>query len=630
MKNYVVSNALPGAFATVQDALCAAKQASLAEKEAVCIEIHGMQQLRETLRITAENLPGADHPVTIKGADENAGFTGGMPVTGFSRWKDNIWRVNVPEIEYTRHLYIDGKSAKRPATPFRKPYRWDVLEADDFVFSNLPGEEEKLMRVSDGPNHEDFIPDWSGIATTHTEIAEWKNLRDLEMVFEVGWVHRVVPVDWVTPLPDGRLYIKPLEPAFRSARGMEGVRIGGCPNCIENVFALLGEPLEWYFDRSEKMLYVGFAEGDSPENHEIVMPLVEQLLLVEGKLDRKPCHLRFENLQFMHTTWLFPQKYGVPEVQANQMKFTSIPEGMELEKPYEADYQKVIGALRVLAARDVSFIGCSFTMLGTGALQYEFGTQDSRISRNHFYEIGGSAVSLGDFYLDRAHHPDDHREIVRNIEITNNLIHDTGRDFRGSVAITAGYVQDVTIAHNDIFDVPYSAISLGWGWGETDVSVGPRLRTPWKVPTVCKRNRIMNNHIHHCMMMLCDGGAIYTLGRMEGTVISGNYIHESSGYQGEGYWGVKIGGYNCEEVSDPEAERFWDRHGVPGGIYLDEGSSGIEIRENILHDVAVPLNYHNQIDLGYTMVKWEENVLNKRPGDEGFPAEIAACAGREP
>ena len=93
---------------------------------------------------------------------------------------------------------------------------------------------------------------------------------------------------------------------------------------------------------------------------------------------------------------------------------------------------------------------------------------------------------------------------------------------------------------------------------------------------------------------------------------------------------MKIGGYNCEEVSDPEAERFWDRHGVPGGIYLDEGSSGIEIRENILHDVAVPLNYHNQIDLGYTMVKWEENVLNKRPGDEGFPAEIAACAGREP
>ena len=288
---------------------------------------------------------------------------------------------------------------------------------------------------------------------------------------------------------------------------------------------------------------------------------------------------------------------------------------------------KVIGALRVLAAKAVSFEGCTFTALGTGALQYEFGTQDCRITRNHFYEIGGSAVSMGDFYLERAHHPKDRREIVRCIEVTNNYIHDTGRDFRGSVAITAGYVQDVTIAYNEIHDVPYSAISLGWGWGEADVSVGPKLVTPWKEPTVCMRNRIINNHIHHCMMLLCDGGAIYTLGCMTGTVISGNYIHESSGYQGEGFDGVFINGYNVEEVYDPAGEPFWDRHGVPGGIYLDEGSSGIEVCDNVLHDVAVPLFYHNQIDLGYTMVSWKDNVLNKKPGEEGFPEQIVACAG---
>lgn len=631
MKQYIVNQTLPGAFQSVQDAFSAIKKESPGEKETIRIEIQGMQQLKETLRITAADLPGPDHPVIIEGADENAGFSGGMQLTAFTRWKDNIWRIQVPEIEYTRHLYIDGKSAKRPATPYRKPFRWDVLEADDYAFSNLPGEEEKMMSFTNGLGQKPIeVVDWSGIATTHTEIADWKNTRDLEMVFEVGWVHRIVPIEWVKPLPDGRLYIKPVRAAFRSARSVEGVQIGSCPNYIDNVFELLGKPLEWYFDRCEQMLYVGFAEGDCPDNHEIVIPLVEQLVLVEGTLDQKPCHLTFKNLQFMHTTWLFPQKYGISEVQANQMKFTEVPEELMLEKPYEADYQKVIGALRVLAARDVSFEGCSFTMLGTGALQYEFGAQDCRITNNHFYEIGGSAVSLGDFYLDRAHHPDDQREIVGNIEITNNLIHDTGRDFRGSVAITAGYVQDVTIAHNDIFDVPYSAISLGWGWGEADVTVGPKLVTPWKEPTVCMRNRIMNNHIHHCMMLLCDGGAIYTLGRMPGTVISGNYIHESSGFHGEGFHKVNINGYNVADVFDPAVEAFWNLHGVPGGIYLDEGSSGIEVRENVLHDVAIPLNYHNQIDLGYTMVSWIDNVLNKRPGDEGFPTEVVACAGREP
>ena len=632
MKEYIVSETLPGAIRTLPEALAAARseQESLAEKEAVRIVIHGMQHLTEPLHVTAAQLPGAEHPVFVEGIDENSGFSGGIHITGFSHWKDNIWRTKVPEVEDTRHLYIDGKPAKRPATAFRKSYRWDKLSGEDYEFANLPGEEEKKMKIINGPGEEFEVADWSGIATTHTEIAGWRNIRDLEMVFELGWVHRVVPIERVEHLPDGRLYIKPVEPAFRSARSVEGVQIGGCPSYIDNVFELLGNPLEWYFDHTEQMLYVGFAEGDSHKNHEIVIPLVEQLLEVKGELDHLPCHLCFRNLRFSHTTWLFPKKYGVPEVQANQMKFTTIPDGLVLEKPYEADYQKVIAAIRFLAAKDVSFEGCTFTALGTGALQYEFGTQNCRITGNHFYEIGGSAVSIGDFYLERAHHPKDRREIVRGIEVTNNYIHDTGRDFRGSVAIIAGYVQDVTIAHNEIHDVPYSAISIGWGWGEDDVSVGPKLVTPWKEPSVCMRNHIMYNHIHHCMMQLFDGGAIYTLGCMTGTAIIGNYIHESSGFQGEGYEGVHIRGYNTEKVRDPKGDTFWNYHGVPGGIYLDQGSSGIDICNNVLHDVAVPLFYHNQIDLGYTRVRWQDNVLNKKPGDEGFPMEIAECAGLEP
>jgi len=630
MKKYYVNEAGTGNFRTLPEALAAVKESEgqLQEKEPVHVVIQGVQHLTETIKITAAQLPGADHNVLVEGADENSGFSGGIQITEFSHWRDNIWCAKAPEVEFTRHLYIDGKSAKRPATPFRKPFRWDVLEAEDYVFANLPGEEEKKIKISNGLGHEPFeVIDWSGIATTHTEIADWKNIRDLEMVFEVGWVHRVVPIERVESLPDGRLYIKPVEPAFHSARCAEGVQIGGCPSYIENVFEFLGQPLEWYFDRTEQMLYVGFEEGDSPANHEIVIPLVEQLIEVKGELDQQPCHLCFHNLHFMHTTYLFPQKYGVPEIQANQMKFTTIPEDLVLEKPYEADYQKIIAALRVLAAKDISFEGCTFTALGTGALQYEFGTQDCWITGNHFYEIGGSAVSMGDFYLERAHHPKDRREIVRGIEVSNNYIHDTGRDFRGSVAIIAGYVQDVTIAHNEIHDVPYSAISLGWGWGEADVSVGPKRLTPWKEPSVCMRNRIMNNHIHHCMMLLCDGGAIYTLGCMTGTVISGNYIHESSGYQGDGYDGVLINGYGVEEVHDPAGDAFLALHGVPGGIYLDEGSSGIEVCDNVLHDVAVPLFYHNQIDLGYTMVSWKDNVLNKKPGEAGFPESIVACAG---
>lgn len=631
MKEYIVSRTLAGAFRTLPDALLAikAQENELAAGEAIRLSIHGLLPVWEPIKIHASMLPSPDHPIFLEGADKMSGFSGGLRLTGFTHWRDNLWRVAIPEVEYTRNLYIDGKTAKRPTTPYRKPHKWDVLEAPDYEFSYLPGEEETTVTFFTGRVDAEAI-DYSGIATTHTEIADYKNISDLEMVFEVGWVHRVVPIEGVQSLPDGRLYIKPKEPAFHSSRFAEGVQIGGCPSYIENVFELLGKPLEWYFDRTERMLYVGFEEGDTPDNHEIVLPLTEQLFEIGGDLSAPVCHLSFKNLSFMHTGWLFPHKYGVPEIQANQMKFFETPKELLLEKPFEADCQKVISAVRVLASKDVSFEGCTFTQLGTGGLQYEFGAEDCRVIGNRFYEIGGNAVILGDFYLERAHHPTDAREIVRAIRVSNNYIHDIGRELRGSVAIIAGYVQDVEISHNEICDVPYSAISIGWGWGESDISTGPKLPTPWTEPSVCMRNHIMYNHICRCMMSLSDGGAIYALGCMNGTAIVGNYILESSGYLGEGYSNVSIAGYECEHLQDPAVKEYSKRHGTPGGIYLDEGCRGIDVCGNLLHDVAIPLHYHNQINNGYKEVTFKDNVLNKKPGHPDFPAPLAAMAGLEP
>ncbi len=618
MREYLVSETAKEAYGTLEEALEAVRmeEGKLPEGEKIRILVDGTLHFCKPLKIRWEDSISHHHPVLVEGIHD-ACISGGKILEGFSVWRDNIWRVHVPEAEYTRHLYIDGKAAKRTATSYRSVSRWEKLSGEDYCFSNLPGEERE-----EG--------DYSGIATTHTEIALWRNIRDVEMVFEVGWVHRIVPIEGTCGLPDGRLYLKPVEAAFTAAQNLPGVQIGGCPNCLENVFELLGNPLEWYFDREEKMLYVGFAEGDSPGNHTIVFPMTEQLLEVSGRPEEKPAHICFRNLTFSDTTWLRPARFGHPEIQANQLGYEEIPRELVREKPYENDYRKVIGAVRVLSARDVSFEDCTFTALGTGALQYEYGAEDCRIIGNHFYEIGGSAIVMGDFYGERAHHPADRGEIVRAIRVANNRIHHTGRDFKGSVAVIAGYVQDVEVSHNLIYEVPYTAISFGWGWGSEDVSVGPYRPTPWKEPSVSMRNKIMYNHIHHCMQVLCDGGAIYTLGCMTGTVIAGNYIHESAGYAGEGYGGVNIMGWNVEKVHDPAADPYFALHGVPGGIYLDEGSAGIEVCGNVLHDVAVPLHYHNQIDEGYKRVIFRENTVNKRPGQEGFPHTAAACAGLEP
>ena len=69
---------------------------------------------------------------------------------------------------------------------------------------------------------------------------------------------------------------------------------------------------------------------------------------------------------------------------------------------------------------------------------------------------------------------------------------------------------NIDIIKNDIADTPYTGITVGWGWGTAREKFG--------------NIRISKNRIHNVMQTLTDGGHIYTLGNMPGSVISENYM----------------------------------------------------------------------------------------------------------
>jgi hypothetical protein len=179
-----------------------------------------------------------------------------------------------------------------------------------------------------------------------------------------------------------------------------------------------------------------------------------------------------------------------------------------------------------------------------------------------FDDISGSAIQVGDVSREDHHPPDPRRTVARN-RIANNLVTRIGVEYEDSIGVFCGYTDGTVIEHNEIADLPYSGVSVGWGWGMPDAG-GSAYASPvvYDQPTVCRNNRIEFNHIHHVMQRRNDGGGIYTLSRQPGTVIRGNHLHDNG-------------------------------PGGPGGIYLDEGSSEIEVTGNAVYAVARPMNYNN-------------------------------------
>jgi hypothetical protein len=539
-------------FATVERARDALRAAP-ADGERIAQLAAGTYRLGRTLTFGPADSGTPEHPVVYRAAPGAAVvLSGGRVVRGWTVDAAGRWRATV-DLSNFRQLWVDGQRAPRtrgPAPAGLKPWG---RTSDTVEFSDQPRPAGTGVTAGYRAGTLKLSGD-SGYTSSDAGLATWRNPGDMEFGYFNSWTHMIVKIDRLEAA-DGGSRIVMAQPGFFLNQHKGGTQIGA-PAYLENAFELLNTPGQWYFDRPAKTLWYLPRPGQDPAKTEVVAPALETLLAVRGSLETPVHDLRFEGLTLSHATWLRPSSAeGHADVQAN---FTATvdngfwrPEGGRSWSPVNGELLKSPANVQIDAGHGITFEACAFRALGGAGLDFDHGAQDNAVEGCRFEDISGSGVQIGAVTRE-DHHPGDPRRIVKGNRLSNCLITHIGVEYTDACGVLCGYTEGSVISHNEIAEIPYTGVSVGWGWGEPDGGGGAYVSPViWTTPTASRANQIEFNHIHDLMRVRNDGGAVYTLGRQPGTVVRGNYIHDSG-------------------------------PGQPGGIYLDEGSAEIEVDDNVI------------------------------------------------
>ena len=502
----------------------------------------GTYAFHEPVFIRPEDSGTKESPTIIRSVgDEKVILSGGISIKGWKK-QGKVWVADVPAFNGCpldfRQLWVNGKKAVR------------ARDVEDF---------EKMNRICsvDEKNEILYVP-----AVSIRRLIDNKgNLKAkyAEMVLHQMWCVANLRIRSVEVQGDSaaiRFHQPESRIQFEHPWPRPMVTTDGHNSAfyLTNARELQDVPGEWYHDIDARKVYYYPREGEKMQEAEVIVPAVETLVRVEGTLDRPVCHIRFEKITFSYTTWMRPSEKGHVPLQAGMYLTDGYRIDPKMQRNYlnhPLDNQGWLGrpaaAVRVVAARQIDFERCRFEHLGSTGLDYEEAVQGGVVRGCLFRDIAGNGLLVGSF-SPAAHEthlpydPADRREVCTQQQINNCYFTEIGNEDWGCLAIAAGYVGDVNIEHNEISEVPYSGISLGWGWTQT--------------VNCMRNNRVHANLIHHYAKHMYDVAGIYTLGSQPKSYVTENCVHSI---------------YKPGYVHDPNHWFY---------LYTDEGSSFITVRDN--------------------------------------------------
>ncbi len=325
------------------------------------------------------------------------------------------------------------------------------------------------------------------------------------------------------------------------------------PFFFVNSLSLLDKPGELYHNIRTGKLYYMPRKGEDMSTADVEVPVLETLVKITGVLDRKVSNICFDSIDFNYTTWMRPSYKGHVPLQAGMYltEAYKLHPQIDRQNNHKLDNQGWLGraeaAIEVDNADRIDFLNCRLEHLGGSGLDYVSGCHYGKTFNCIFRDIALNGFVDGSFSPEgqEAHLPycpRDVRVVCSHQAVLHNQFSNIANEDWGCVAIAAGYVSNINIEYNDVHDISYTGISLGWGWNRDSVCMHD--------------NYVAYNHIYNYARHMYDCAGIYTLGNQPGTVIEYNQVSDIA---------------HPSYVHDPDHWFY---------LYTDEGSSNITLRNN--------------------------------------------------